>query len=247
MVWPALIGAAAAIGGSMLASRGGTSKGFAAQQTETQRRQDYERFLENRKYQESAVQRTVADAKSAGVHPLFALGGTAGGGAGAPPFGGGFIPGQSETGSALGRGIQVAGRALAGGVRRYGERGVGAAQLEQVKSQTAVNVALAAKYTSEAKRAELEALNIRPIPELTSAQTWPLGEKPASKLMRRQVVRGSGIGNVVVDPRYPDADWYQQRYGEIADYTYGFPLYLRERYTNNPKSWFNWKRIPRNR
>ncbi len=59
--------------------------------------------------EDSRFQRSSADAKAAGLHPLFALGA---GGAGSPSF----IAGQSETGSALGdavRGIGSVGSAQA--------------------------------------------------------------------------------------------------------------------------------------
>ncbi len=49
------------------------------------------------KREDSKIQRTVADARSAGIHPLFALGGATGGGSGPYP----------TTGSALGEGLST--------------------------------------------------------------------------------------------------------------------------------------------
>ncbi len=233
MVWPAIIGAAAAIGGGLLAKNAALSKNFAGQlRQETYGRED------------SAIQRRVADAKAAGVHPLFALGATTSSGGGSS-----FIPGQSAGGSFLGEGIARAGTQIGRGLQRRQGATLAAAQLEQVHSQTAVNEALAAKYASETKRTESE-VNFRQdgLQDLTSAQTWPLGSNPAVPLVPRKknVVRSVG-GNVVVDPRFPGTQYMEDRYGEIADYVHGFPLYLRERYHGNPRSYFHWKKVPRSR
>lgn len=73
----------------------------------------------------SRLQNTVADAKAAGVHPLFALGGSLGGG-GAPPVGvdgmGQFIPGQYASGSAMAAGVQSAGGEIGAAVSEAGAR-----------------------------------------------------------------------------------------------------------------------------
>ncbi len=61
-------------------------------------------------YDDKFYQRSVKDAKAAGLHPLFALGGSSGGGSG-------FIAGQSETGSKLGDALKTAGR----GVQDYAQ------------------------------------------------------------------------------------------------------------------------------
>ncbi len=56
-------------------------------------------------YDDKYFQRSVKDAKLAGLHPLFALGGSSGAGSG-------FIAGQSETGSKLGDALKTAGRGV---------------------------------------------------------------------------------------------------------------------------------------
>lgn len=194
------------------------------------------------------IQQRVQDAKAAGIHPLYALGATQSsspGGAG-PLFSSG---GQHPSGSGLGTGVAAAARALGSGVARAGaakERQV--IEAAQVAAYTAAanrDNAYAQKALSETKMAEQSALSMRGIPgELGSAQAWPLGKGPkGSPLEKRYVIRSPG-GNVTVDPRYSGSQAMEDRYGEIADYVHGFPLYMRERFTQNPKSWFNWKTKP---
>ncbi len=107
MVWPAVIAAGASIAGSLLSKGGGQSKAMTG----------YYR-AEDKIARESIYQTSVADAKAAGLHPLFALGSSAN-----------FSPsGQyiSQTGSAAGEGVARAGEHIAQGMRRAqtGERQV---------------------------------------------------------------------------------------------------------------------------
>ncbi len=226
------------------------SKGWQRQVQLEARQYDYDKAIEfrddQRRYDASQIQRTVADAKAAGVHPLFALGGRASGsGAGmpSPPTSGGsgYIPGQHSTGSGIGTGLRAAARGI---------RGIAAGQPTALEaSQTNLNTARAMQIASETKRDELIALNHRSIPgELGTAQAWPLGGGPSAPRLSTSTdtggkywVRSPG-GNVLVDPRYPGTEWFENRYGETADYVHGAPLYVRERFTQNPRSYMNWKR-----
>ena len=104
MVWPAIIAAGAAIGGGLLA--GQQSKAGAKGTAFTRARDD------------SAIQRKAADARAAGLHPLFALGST-----------GGYT--QSTTGfsgSHMGEGVARAGQEISRGMQR--------AQTEKVNAST---------------------------------------------------------------------------------------------------------------
>ncbi len=245
--WGAAASSAIDLFGGFLERSAAPSKGWQRQLQLEQRdvnkdirQESYDRFLENRTQvqarDDAQIQRTVTDAKAAGLHPLFALGGRASNtGTGSPPSfagsSGGFIPGQSSSGSALGGGLRAAARSI----RKYVPTA-----LEQ--SQTNVNNARALEINSAMKRAEQDALNVRNIPgDLGTAQAWPIGSgPPPPKLSNKYWIR-SPLGNVLADPRYPDAEAMERRYGEVADWVHGLPLYMRERFTQNPDSWFNWK------
>lgn len=95
---------------------------------------------------DNTVARRVADAKRAGVHPLFALGTSPG----ASPTA--TISGQSGSGSFLGEGIETASRALGKALDPMQQ-----AQMEAFKSESEKNFAQAAMFRSQAKRAEAEA------------------------------------------------------------------------------------------
>lgn len=116
MVWPAVISAGASILGGIL---GGKSDKRARQQNQLQFQESLEQqnFWNQKNLDfatrqfETSAQTRVKDAKAAGLHPLFAMGGSMGG---SPSFSTGGHPGRTtETGSALGRGIQRAGQGIA--------------------------------------------------------------------------------------------------------------------------------------
>lgn len=102
MVWPAVIAAGAAVAGSLIGANSGTSSGWSKQT-----------YADQKVREDSRFQRSVADARAAGLHPLFALGtaGSYGGGAG------GWV-GGGQGGSAAGAGIARAGEHIAQGMRQ---------------------------------------------------------------------------------------------------------------------------------
>ena len=108
LIGSSLIGAGASLLGGMFGRK--SNKKAAAQQYAQQveaSRLDYERSKE---FAQKGVQWRVEDAKKAGLHPLFALGG-----AGASYSGSAFIPGQAPSGSFAedaARGVGQAAQAL---------------------------------------------------------------------------------------------------------------------------------------
>lgn len=136
MPWPAAIAAGAAIVGSVLASKGGTSKAMTG----------YYR-AEDKIARESIYQTSVKDAKAAGLHPLFALGSSAN-------FSPSGYMGQ-QTGSAAGEGIAQAGAHIAEGMRssKKGERTV---RLDAASAQ--INAMRLEKMGREIKLDDMEIL-----------------------------------------------------------------------------------------
>lgn len=104
MVWPAVIAAGATIAGSLISSKSGGSAGWSKQV-----------YADQKVREDSMYQRRVADAKLAGLHPLFALGTSAN-----------YTPTSvsgGRTGSYAGEGIARAGAQIAEGMRESKRQG----------------------------------------------------------------------------------------------------------------------------
>lgn len=80
---------------------------------------------------DQTIQRRVADAKQAGIHPLYALGASPG----ASP--GPVIAGQHESGSGLGDGISAAGNAIATGIQNRHAQKLAELQLQEQQKNNA--------------------------------------------------------------------------------------------------------------
>lgn len=108
MVWPAIIAAGATIAGSLLANRGGDSNDQAAEQF------NWNSQLQ-REFAQNGIRWRVDDAKAAGLHPLYALGGS---GASASPINYvGNQGGGSSTNEALGSGLSQFGQDISRAMR----------------------------------------------------------------------------------------------------------------------------------
>lgn len=99
MVWPAVIAGAAALAGGILAKDHGEDAAAADRASQ-------------REFAQHGVRWRVADAKAAGVHPLYALG------ASTPSY----SPVHQVGTGAIGRSVAQAGEAIAGGVARHQEK-----------------------------------------------------------------------------------------------------------------------------
>lgn len=129
--------AAAGIGGLMSAFGGSKS---AKRSTREAKRQFNVQMNES-------IQRRVADARAAGIHPLYALGASVG----ASPT---MSAGGSSTGGAVGEGIAEAGRAASGYAAAKLGREVASAQMLQARASAARDEAEAQLALSRAKRLE---------------------------------------------------------------------------------------------
>ncbi|MBA7641602.1 hypothetical protein ES703_49287 [subsurface metagenome] len=189
------IGAAASIGGALIGkSSADEDRAMTAAQNAQMVRLNKAQFKD---LQQKSIRHKVADAKAAGLHPLFALGGTASGASPTP-----FIPGQSRTGNQLGEGLAAAGRQIARG-------GLVQAQIESYKASANRDNAQAAQTLSETKRAEQNALNIRGSwTGAPPAKTYPLPgqlQTEWKQLPATQYGRETRPG--YVDVQLPDGTW----------------------------------------
>lgn len=176
LIGSALIGA----GGSLLGGLFGSKKStINAQRAEAQ----FDAQMDQ------TIQRRVADAKKAGLHPLFALGASPG----ASPTA--TISGQSDSGSLIGQGIGQAARHVAKALDPTTR-----AQLKNLESSSEANFAQAQLYRSQAKRAEVEANH-------TAVRTYAATETPAPKLLPLKGVAGDIIANPYSKPEEIEAVW----------------------------------------
>lgn len=154
----------------------------------------------------------VNDAKDAGVHPLFALG------ASTSSTGPSFIAGQSNSGSHIGDGIAAAGAALATaagqGSTAKGTKGkrlraeqmaqeAHDAQIAATRAAASADLAKAQYYSSEAKRAQVDANTHQDVYKV-----------PSGPISKKNVIR-TPIGNIHMDPSVDGAEVYEERYGDI--------------------------------
>lgn len=120
-------------------------------------------FRESKRRFDNLIQTRVADAKAAGVHPLFALGASGGGGS----ITSGYIDPVREHDSSSSRA-----RDFAVGAERM-TRGMAGLMESKLKAEIAKDEAMAMKLASEAKTAEMSAVT-RPLAPLTLQEPVPI-------------------------------------------------------------------------
>jgi len=225
--WAPLAAAGISAAGSLVGGSQGSGGSI-----ESQRQEQFARM---------GIQWRVEDAKAAGIHPLAALG------VSTPNY----IPSST---AAKGMGIADAGRALGRGVAASARNYAGRQDVEIARQTGLANLGLMA-----AQKGRLEELTRASIQARTSqaarsgndvlpddALTFPLspGQNPTRTHLggsRRRLARLPGGGTAYVDPARPTAKWADDRYGdEVMEWLEKLPLYLREKYSQNPTSWFNW-------
>lgn len=224
MDWATVIPAAGQIIGSLI---GGNDK--KKEQQQTKRAQDFAEA----QYQTqvnmwmrehfNSIRDKVADAKKAGLHPLFALGGGMGGG------GGGFIPGQFPTGNwadggslSGGLGSAIA-DASAGIGNALGQREAQAsqqklddlqaslltAQIGEVNTKSLLNQSEAERAMSEARAVTARTMQGL-VPNFAATASAPAGEKFQSI-----------VGELVTDPSMSDSEQASKWFGDTGQEAVG--------------------------
>lgn len=144
---PAIIGAGASILGGVLSDR---SNRKVAESTNEQAREISEQQIAlQREFAQSGIRWRVEDARAAGLHPLFALGGNAA--SYSPQAMQLMTPDQSG----LGRGLAEAGQSVSRSIQAQqtqAQRAITQASLAHLVAQTGKEDAMAAYYASEAAR-----------------------------------------------------------------------------------------------
>lgn len=198
MSWLGLAGAGISALGSLL---GGRSAQREARKTRRMQQAQFDAAMDE------TIQRRVADARMAGIHPLAALGSSPGAG---PTITG---AGLGAEGDAISRAGAAVGSAVA-------QRRLSAAQLDEVNSRTDLNEATAAYYRSEAARrattspgtsgGQLDQPTAEPVSEVPAYQT-PI--KPT----RDKEGYETGRGPAVRKERLPDGRYVKQFTGQADE------------------------------
>ena len=195
-----------------------------------QRQLDWDRYVYAKGLDDTQLQRRVADAKAAGLHPLYALGVSPGVG---PSFSAGSSPapvGQSSTGSYLGEGYgrseHPLSSVLEGAAGYYEARArskrqsrLDKANLRAAEARALRDEAEAAHAWSLVKRSEQRANETRTAPYKETQLKWhrlPGGmhrEKP-------RTMRGKDGSKWIIQPGMRQED-VEEEYGEIVGGLYG--------------------------
>ncbi len=203
------MGSIVSTGLSMLGGLFGSKK-----DTQNQKRQE--------EREDSRFQRASADAKLAGLHPLFALGA---GGAGSPQF----IAGQSETGSAIGDVLKGASR----GVSRFqGTKQnplslkLADLQLKNAEINLRKNLIDEQLMASELRRTQQESTSTGQDAEFDmtldeSQRSKPKSKTPIKQPMKNEVILNLPFGNKITVPGTATAQEMEDLFGEAVSIPYG--------------------------
>ena len=159
---------------------------------------------------ERGIQMRVADAKKAGIHPLYAMGAN--------------IPSPTvvpQTGSGVGDALQAGAKSFQSSQRIQTNKGVAAAQINSLNASAARDQALAAETLSRIKRAQ-QAANANP----TSS--------------RLDDIAIAGGRRVRTDPTAITAEKAEERYGELGEFMGGNITAGADLAANIPESVYDW-------
>lgn len=185
-------------------------------------------YMQEREWgrQDTEIQRRVADAQAAGIHPLFALGANVGSGGGAmtlmeepPPDYGAAVKGAIEGV----RGMDERTRA-----KEYSD-----AQIAVMKSEAARNDAAAKDYNQSALARAAQLSNQLRSPPDVIAPRGQVGTPGVDGRTGGKIERfGTPLGYLDADKRFADSEEVERRWGDLAQEFYGTGLMLHEGATN---------------
>jgi len=168
----------------------------------------------------------VADAKAAGIHPLYALGSSPGGGS--PMM---LDYGESEA-AAIGAAVSQA----VDGFSKREDR-----DLQSRYTQAQIGVLESEKARNEAQTAEtLSAIARAAQPSSPRGVIAPRGQvgTPGVDGPANQIERfGTPLGYVDANKRFADSEEVERRWGDVAQELYGTGLFIHELSTNLARSY----------
>ena len=163
------------------------------------------------------IQRTVADANKAGIHPLYALGASQN--VSAPTF----IAGQHGSGSGLGTGLAEAAGALGRSLAGKRVTPVQDAQIKMFGAQIEESNARASLA-----RAEADSIRKRTEQQVNEVRTFPLPSAriPKRKLSPPMTLVWSKKGRGWTPSRTTPAEVYEEEYGDLGGSLLGGARFL---------------------
>lgn len=150
---------------------------------------------EARIFNKTKIQTTVKDARAAGIHPLAALG--------SPVAGSWASPVAPYSGDAIGEGLSRIGGAI--------DKGMGS-ELEKLQLEA-----------ERARIRNLDANTAATLADATSRTTLANARRSGQSLDTADVATTTDRRSAMLgaDPSWPDAQVYENRYGELSDFIFG--------------------------
>lgn len=224
IVTASLIGAGSSILGG--AFGGGSSERYdwkgAMHQMDINKQLMYEQMRINREFDAGVIRRRVADAKMAGLHPLYAMGAQSGMGTTGASTNAGYTRSSSDN---IGAGLESAGQKLASGVLQYNQ------MKQQKKYNNLINEKLKAEIDETRARTKnfVEKSNAASLATRTASNISGVGVRATPNISTFK----TPVGKFRYDNTMTPVQEWEDQYGELISLPMGVGLFANDSWKNN--------------